>query len=291
MEFVWIEPGAFVMGTTEEQEDLLRGRGQWTEGRESLGFLDPAYGDAKEDEQPAHQVSLTRGYYIGRLEITRAQWEAVMKTPPGLGNGPPREIPMGQCPSCSASSITWRDVQAFIHALNEAAGDSLYRLPTEAEWEYAARAGTTTLWSFGDDPELLAEHAWWFDNHQSWALGEGGLKQPNPWGLYDMHGNAMEWVQDWYGSYAANLAVDPEQTTAPTEPSWRTSHRIVRGGSIQHWPDWTRSAFRMGLPWWTHSEWLGARLVRMDRPATALTPQTWGQVKAQQQHRPAERGP
>ena len=267
MDFLWVEPGTFLMGTTEEQEQLLRGKGMWD--------------SRSEDEQPQHEVTISQGFWLGKYEITQAQWEAVMESPPGLGNGPPREIPMGLCPSCSATSITWGDAQGFIHTLNEAAGDSLYRLPTEAEWEYAARAGTTTLWGFGDDEGQLVEYAWWYDNRPGTSAGEVGLKLPNPWGFYDMHGNAMEWVQDSYGPYSADSQTDPLQSIPLTE--WRSSWRTMRAGSVQHWPSWTRSGFRFGMAWWTHSDWLGARLLRMDPPPTAVSPESWGQLKSRQQ--------
>ena len=126
--------------------------------------------------------------------------------------------------------VSWNDVHTFIHRLNIAEGDSVYRLPTEAEWEYAARAGTTTSWPFGNDSTRLGDYAWYFDS--AWSQGEAyphpvGAKLPNPWGLYDIQGNVWEWVQDWYSSsyYHSSPGVDPRGPASE-------SQRSVRGGAF-----------------------------------------------------------
>ena len=123
MKFVRIEPGTFMMGSNE-----------WPQ---------------------QHQVTISKGFYLGKYEITQAQWQDVMGTTPWDGQ---RNVQ--NSPNHPAVYISWNDVQAFVHQLNQVAGDSLYRLPTEAEWEYACRAGTTTRWSFGDDESLVEDYAW-----------------------------------------------------------------------------------------------------------------------------------
>jgi len=171
MEMVWIEPGMFMMGSPDTEP------GRW------------------ENEGPLHEVTLTQGFYLGKYELTQEQWESVMKTRPWAG-----QALIEEGPNIPAQFISRGDVQAFIDSLNAAEGSAVYRLPTEAEWEYACRAGTTTIWSFGDDEGLVGEYVWHSGNTR--GVGEAyahrvGMKLPNPWGLYDMHGNVYEWVQDW----------------------------------------------------------------------------------------------
>ena len=122
MDFVWIEPGTLLMGAPDSDR-----------------YAAPA-------QKPQHEVTITRGFYLGKYEITQGEWEAVMGTRPWWRRGYVRENP-----DHPAVYISWNDVQGFVQRLNEAAGEELYRLPTEAEWEYACRAGTTTRWSFGED--------------------------------------------------------------------------------------------------------------------------------------------
>ena len=260
MEMVWIEPGTFTMGTTEEQEQLLRDKGLWI--------------DWYENEKPAHEVTISRGFYLGKYEITQAQWESVMGTMPWW-----EQVYVQSNPNHPAVYISWDDMQEFIARLNEAAGEEIYRLPTEAEWEYACRAGTTTRWSFGDDESQLGEYAWYYDN--TWNVGleyaqPVGTKLPNPWGLYDMHGNVWEWCRDWYGKYTSDSQVDP---TGPASGS----ARVVRGGSFGDDAQNARSAIRNYYSPGDRGGDLGARLLRLgpkvsDTP-TSATPEIWGQIK------------
>jgi TolB protein len=204
MDFIWIDPGTFTMG-------------------------DADYG-------PAHQVTLTKGYYLARTELTQRQWQSVMGTAPWAG-----QEYVQQSANNPAVHITLNDVEALVHALNQTAGDSLYRLPTEAEWEYACRAGTTTAWSFGDDPGQLGQYAWFSDN--TWAVGltwaqPVATRRPNPWGFYDMHGNVYEWVADAFGGYSSAPETDPYFPAA----SWSTG-RVIRGGAVVHDATYARSAF------------------------------------------------
>ena len=250
MEMVWIEPGTFMMGAPEDEP-----------GR-------------NEEEGPQHQVTITQGFYLGKYEFTQEQWESVMGTRPWSG-----QPLMEEGPNIPAQFISWDDWQALIDSLNTAEGSAVYRLPTEAEWEYACRAGTTTIWSFGDDESLLGEYAWYSGNATS--IGEAyvhevGMKLPNPWGLYDMHGNLYEWVQDWYGEdyYSVSTSMDP------TGPDTGT-HNIIRSGSFHYEALGTRSAFRHGMSGRPRVG-VGIRLLRTG-PApgpTTVSPSSWGEIKA-----------
>jgi formylglycine-generating enzyme required for sulfatase activity len=152
------------------------------------------------DEKPSHSVSISRAFYLGKYEVTQAQWQEVMGTNPSHFKGDPNR---------PVERVSWKMVQEFINKLNAKEGHNLYRLPTEAEWEYAARAGSTTKYSFGDDDALLEQYAWFNKNDKGTTHPVGQLK-PNTWGLYDMMGNVWEWVQDWRGPYAAGHHVDPQ---------------------------------------------------------------------------------
>lgn len=228
-EMVWIEPGTFQMGSPDSES-----------GRDNY-------------EGPVHEVTISRGFYLGQYEVTQGQWESVMGTRPWQG----RAYSGSNYP---AVYVSWEDAQEFIRRLNASGGQNVYRLPTEAEWEYACRAGTTTRWSFGDDESQLTHYAWYRDN--AWDVGERyghlvGTKRANPWGLYDMHGNVWEWVQDWYhsGYYNFSPSVDPAGPSSG-------SYRVVRGGSFDYDARYVRSANRdFGSPSARVSR-IGFRLLR-----------------------------
>jgi formylglycine-generating enzyme required for sulfatase activity len=249
MDMVWIEPGKFMMGSPEGQ----------------------LY--AKVDEFPQHQVTISQGFYLGKYEITQAQWEAVMGSQPWVGRS--YALAEGRRP---AVYITWYDAQDFIARLNQAAGTVVYRLPTEAEWEYACRAGTTTPWYFGDDESELENYAWLRFN--TYFSGKAyaqpiGQKGPNAWGLYDMHGNVWEWVEDWFGKYIGEPQVDP---TGPATGIYK----VVRSGIFMADAAGVRSAFRWaGSPDFPDGG-VGARLVRQEpaQSPTAVPQQSWGQIKS-----------
>ncbi len=229
LDLAWVPPGVFDMGSPEY---------------ELFGWP---------DEQPQHSVTLTTGFWLSRRELTQAQWQAVMATRPW--DGQEHVQPDSARP---AVYISWDDAQRLVQALNAAAGDSLYRLPTEAEWEYACRAGTRSEWSFGDNEVYLPLYAWYYDN--TWDLGlevaqPVGTRRPNPWGLYDMHGNVYEWVQDYYGPYSSRAQTDPNGPQVG-------DHRVVRGGSFPNQFLLTRSAFRDYAVAGTGHRDVGLRLVR-----------------------------
>jgi formylglycine-generating enzyme required for sulfatase activity len=174
-----------------------------------------------------HRVKLTKSFYLGRTEVTQGQWKAVMGTTPWKGKNFVKE---GD--DYPANYVDWDDAVEFCRRLSksqeEKAAGHIYRLPTEAEWEYACRAGTTTDYSFGDDESQLSEYAWcdWNSGDTTHPVGE---KKPNPWGLYDMHGNVSEWCQDWYGKYPSANVTDPVGPASGSD-------RVLRGGN------WYRSS-------------------------------------------------
>ena len=150
--------------------------------------------------------------------------------------------------------VSWEDVQEFIRRLNQKESETKYRLPKEAEWEYAARAGRTTSYGFGNDVSQLGMYAW-YDKNAGNATHPVGQKQSNPWSLYDMHGNVWEWVQDWYGSYTAASSVDP------TGPASGTS-RVRRGGSSFNDSRFVRAARRFSSAPSNRDAGIGFRLAR-----------------------------
>ena len=218
-DFVLIEPGTFMMGSEN--------------------------GDG--DELPVREVRITTPFYMGKTEVTQAQWYAVMRNAPSAFRGA----------SLPVETVSWNDVQAFLDSLNTLEGcDACYRLPTEAEWEYAARAGTTTDYSFDSETDSLDSYGWYSGNSENSTHPVGELGA-NPWGLYDMHGNVWEWVQDWYGPYPDSL----EMNIDPVGPR-SGSNRVVRGGSWRHSARFARSAHRDRHHPDFRYNYVGFRLVR-----------------------------
>ena len=206
-------------------------------------LMGSADGDA--DERPVHRVRISHPFYLGTSPVTEGQWEAVM------GSKPSRYPGDAQRP---VEQVSWEETQAFIRQLNAQEPGMSYRLPTEAEWEYAVRAGTTTAYSHGDDAMQLGQYAWYNVNAGRTAHPVGQL-QPNAWGLYDMHGNVWEWVQDWYGPYTAALAVDPQGPASG-------ARRVFRGGSWIAGARYCRSADRSYVGPGSRLDGLGVRLLR-----------------------------
>ncbi len=214
IEMVYVAPGDFMMGSPASEKDKLV-------------------------NEIHHKVTLTKGYYIGKYEVTQEQWEKVMGSNPSYfknaGNSAPVE------------NVSWNDCQDFCKKLGFG-----FRLPTEAEWEYACRAGTATRFNTGDNESDLAVAGWygkWYYDYEQKKFVEGtggnssntthpvGQKKPNALGIYDMSGNVWEWCQDWYAEYPAGSAVDP---VGPSSGS----NRCLRGGSWNRHARYCRSANR-----------------------------------------------
>jgi formylglycine-generating enzyme required for sulfatase activity len=166
----------------------------------------PASEMQRNDDEKQYQVTISRPFYMQITEVTRAQWKKVMG-----GDMPSDDRPV--------MMVTWDDIQTFISELNSIEGTDKYRLPTEAEWEYAARAGTQADW-YG----YMDDIAWYIGNSGK-NTHVVGQKRPNPWFLSDMLGNVWEWVQDWYGVYPSGSVTDP---VGPSDGSYR----VFRGGSF-----------------------------------------------------------
>lgn len=230
-DFVWIPAGEFVMGT-----DL------------SAEALEDIYGDRAfyfRSEQPAHVVRISKGFWMGRFEVTQSFWMRYREENPSLGIGATHPV----------ERVSWDEAQAFVTYLSTL-GPGRFRLPTEAEWEYACRADSTTEFSFGDDPALLEDYGWYFDNTFFTTKPVGQLL-PNPWGLYDIHGNVFEWCSDWYGQtyYSVSPGVDPQGPESG-------EYKVRRGGSYSRTDAFCRSTFRLWNAPDGQLEFIGLRLVR-----------------------------
>jgi formylglycine-generating enzyme required for sulfatase activity len=225
--FVFIDPGTFIMGSPANE----LGRG--------------------DDELP-HEVELTHGFFLQTTPVTQKQWKAVM------GDHPSHFSPKGD--DHPVESVSWYDCQKFIARLNSS-GEHIYRLPTEAEWEYACRAGKFSSCSKGEIVELFCDHdpnldaVGWYCGNAFRTTHPVAQKKPNLWGLYDLHGNVLEWCQDWYGIYPATPQTDP---TGPTTGIGR----VIRGGSWFSNAKSCRSAARFYWSPNAKSDFIGFRLVR-----------------------------
>ena len=219
MAFVLIPAGAFEMGS--------------------------AHGDA--DEQPVRSMTIAQPFYIGQFEVTQAQWFTVMESDPSQ---------FTDDPSRPVEGVSWNDVQAFITKLNATEPGTTYRLPTEAEWEYAARAGSAAAYAFGDDAAQLDAYAWYIDNADNTTHPVGG-KQPNAWGVHGMHGGVWEWVQNRYGPYPSSEAADESAGPPPG------NRRVIRGGSWLSPAEDCRAASRSHAHPAFRGAHVGFRLVRI----------------------------
>ena len=199
------------------------------------------------DESP-HQVTITREFHMGVFEVTQEQWELVMGANPSFFKGAGSGLPV--------ESVNWHECQEFIDKLNARSATLVFAFPTEAEWEYACRAGSEDPYAGSGRIDEMGWHSQNSDGHPHPV----GLKTPNAWGLYDTHGNVLEWCSDWYGKYPDGDAIDP---TGPPEGEYR----IERGGSWSTDPQFCRSADRnMHIPA-DSSHHLGLRLLARSRDA------------------------
>ena len=187
-EMMMVYAGTFTMGATSEMKDPY------------------------DEEKPAHKVTLTNNYYLGKTEVTQALWKAVMGSNPSYFKGDNKPV----------EEVSWDDCQKFISKLNAATGKH-FRLPTEAEWEFAARGGNNSRHYQYSGSNTLNDVGWYTDNSSN-TTHDVASKQANELGLYDMSGNVWEWCSDWYGSYSSNTQYDPAGPTSG-------SYRVYRGGS------------------------------------------------------------
>ncbi|MEO1998045.1 MAG: formylglycine-generating enzyme family protein [Planctomycetaceae bacterium] len=212
-------------------------------------------------EKPRHRVTMSRAFYLGASEVTQQQWQALMSTSPWKGKSHNRSDD-----NHPATSVSWDDAVRFCQKLSLREG-ALYRLPTEAEWEYACRAGTTTAFSFGQADLNLAEYGWF---HLNALLRVQPVAQriPNPWGLYDLHGNVWEWCSDGYAAgYRDRPVSDPRGPR-----SSQGADRVVRGGSWFSGARFCRSASRRRQAQTTANDSLGFRVVRVIGATTLVAP-------------------
>ena len=186
------------------------------------------FGDGYANEKPVHEVCVN-DFYIGKYEVTQGQWQRIM------GNNPSYYKNCGD--NCPVEQVSWNDIQQFIQRLNNQSGKQ-YRLPTEAEWEYAARSGgKSEKYAGGNDVDAVA----WYDGNSGRETHPVGQKQPNGLGLYDMSGNVWEWCSDWYGEkyYGQSFRDNPDGPSSG-------SYRVLRGGSWNDKPRDVRVANRLG---------------------------------------------
>ncbi|MBN2374716.1 formylglycine-generating enzyme family protein, partial [bacterium] len=207
----------------------------------------------RDEDETQHKVRLTKGFYIGVTEVTQGQWKAVM------GDNPSHFKDCGA--DCPVEQVSWNDCKRFIDALNRMEKTNRYRLPTEAEWEYACRAGSRTAFANGEITETgcgndrnLYKMGWYCGNAGNETHGIA-QKEPNAWGLYDMYGNVWEWCEDWYGKYPSGNAQDPDGPASG-------SYRVKRGGSWCDDARYCRSANRCSFDPVRRFDYIGFRLAR-----------------------------
>jgi len=221
--FILIAPGCFQMGNDAPPTDRTIG------------------------ESPSHRVCIDKSFYIGETEVTQKQWRDVMGANPSKTKVEDKPV----------DRVSWNDAQDFIEKLNAKDGGKYFRLPTEAEWEYAARAGSDSDYSFGDSTSSLGNYAWFGNLGYKGSSHEVAQKKPNDWGLHDMHGNVWEWVQDWY---SPTYYTDSPANNPPGPDVGK--YRVYRGGSWVGKATNLRSAVRFSALPTTRTHDLGFRLVR-----------------------------
>jgi len=198
LDLVWCPAGNFMMGS-------------------------PASETSRDNDETQHRVTLTKGFWMGSTEVTQRQWEAVMCSNPSKFKNAGANAPVEQ--------VSWEECQTFVQRINARVTGGGFRLPTEAEWEYACRAGSTGPYAGNLDA------MGWYGQNSGYTTHPVGQKQANAWGLYDMHGNVWEWCSDWWGDYPAGSVTDPAGPGSG-------SNRVIRGGCWINFARSCRSAFR-----------------------------------------------
>ncbi len=242
--FQKIKAGSFMMGSPESETD-----------RDSF-------------DETQVEVTISKPFEIMTKEVTQSQWVREVGSNPSKFKSEKRcpnnyDSEKNMCPDHPVESVSLKEVQEYIGKINKSLGltgcdgtpDSsagCYRLPTEAEWEYSARGGTDTAYSYGDDPSILGDYAWYKGN-SDYKTHPVDLKKPNPYGLYDVHGNVWEWVQDRYR---------PDLTGGSDPLNTSGVHQVRRGGSWNYLAPALRSASRSGNVFFSGDSWVGFRLVR-----------------------------
>jgi formylglycine-generating enzyme required for sulfatase activity len=209
---------AIDLGDSVKMQFVLVRSGSFTMGSDS--------GDSTDDEQPIHTVKISKPFYLGKFEVTQEEWQTVMGNNPSQFKGARRPV----------ETVSWSDCQEFLKKLASKSRKLTFLLPTEAEWEYACRAGSKTEYSFGNETKRLREYAWYEGNSES-KTHDVGTKKPNRWKLYDMHGNVAEWCADWYGPYKSATQANPIERLVG-------SNRVVRGSSWFWYDQVLRSSSR-----------------------------------------------
>lgn len=214
-------------------------------GKFMMGEDPSLHNEGKDDERPQHEVTISKPFYIGIHEVTQKQWKSVMGNNPSQHKGDNNPV----------DNVSWNDAQEFIKRLNKLEGHDRYRLPTEAEWEYAARGGNSARYFWGNDQSKLVDHAWITANAGG-TTHPVGMKKANAYGLYDTSGNVREWVSDWYDDnyYSHSPKIDPRGPASGYG-------RAYRGGSKDGAEFPTRSSYRWRETPDTKVQNLGFRIV------------------------------
>jgi formylglycine-generating enzyme required for sulfatase activity len=229
MQMIWVPPGKFVMGSPKSE---------------------PGH---RLDEEELHQVIISRGFWIGQFEVSQAQFETILGENPSTFKDPLMPV----------HKVNWEEAMEFCEALtdreksvNRMPDKWGFNLPTEAQWEYACRADTTTVFHFGNEAEELSQYGWFVDNSDG-SPKTIGTKKPNAWGIHDLHGNMGEWCFDWYGkAYPVDGSVDPITKKA-------SAFKVFRGGTYTDISDRCRAAYRNRITPDTRNPWIGFRVVLM----------------------------
>jgi formylglycine-generating enzyme required for sulfatase activity len=241
MKLVLIPKGTFMMGSPESEE-------------------------GRQKEETQHEVTISKDYYLGVYEVTQAQYEKVMGKNPSYFQGAKVGNENADLP---VENVSWDDTVEFCKRLSdlpeEKKAGRLYRLPTEAEWEYACRAGSKTAYAFDDEEGLLPEYGW-FERNSSDRTHTVGLLEPNAWGLYDMHGNVWECCSDRYGDYPKGAVSDPSGPKVG-------SLRVHRGGSWLFGAADCRSARRFRLVLSGRDDYLGFRVALSSQSGIPKSPE------------------